>query len=976
MSKKTPLCITLMLATSVVWAQLSIAPADKRKTVNYRNDATIHINNSGGATYIASVSGGLVIEDGGQEKSVMITNAPSITINGAASGNSKLYIIDAATSLPLDSAVVTVNALFVAPVTGPECIGAAGTATYSISPIAGMTYLWVVERGGIQIMSGQGTPSVVVQSISKANSMLTVYMYPRFIPQLCAAQQRSITIRKTFSNSGNGLVGPDCLDPQTLAASDSIIAFFVEPVLGDFAGANSNDYLWNIPSSLRPRYTSPDGSARTFKVTGTTTNFNISVTVGARCNPSNVVTKHIHVPPASPVMSQAGFCFPSSQTLATFTIDPAYDRPGYSYHWTLPLNWQFADTNHTLSHVNVIMDASAGNVTVSVDNAGCGSAKTTFTVNRVISGATITSTNGACVAYGDSTEKIYAVSPINNNIYNWTLPPGWIIKPGTPANTSSIIAIPSGTNGGAISASTQGCGGVFSTIPPLLVQLGPVAPVYASGPLCISGSTPSTVLTYTVNNLGSGVTYRWKFPSGWVLNSNGASASNFITTTTSSIAVRFSSARTTGIVSVFARGCIESDTTNWEVFDTPATPTLLSGNNCPNQGTATATYEVGAVFNASYVWSVGSANGWTAVNPSESSRTATFNVGNGPSTVTVRSVGILGCTGVQSAAMSLPVNVKPANPIIVRTDPGCIATGAPDEITLSVQNQGIMPAGVSYTWTMPAATPAWVASTSNAAATNITTNGVPKSNPGYLVTVTVSNALCNSSSGTLEIPINDGLNVNISEVELVPPDPVNGESGVYYYGVPNIAGTLYEWSLYNRNTGEFLSTPVRRGSNRPYEVLLDQPLGLAGRILATDSLVVTITVPSGCKTTKYLVLENVASFSAMSLSLKEQHSSSVRTTSRSTQAVFEVNEIDAESGSNEFTVYPNPAQERVTVEWPRGKAKLVRVIIMDVRGGHQKVVEVTGRKKAEIDISDLVPSTYIVVIKSDQGVAYEKLIIN
>jgi hypothetical protein len=968
---KNLLCITMMLVTSWSWAQLTIAPADKQKTVNYRHDATIHVNNSAGATYIASVSGGVVIEDGGQEKSVVITNAPSITIN-AASGDGKLYIIDAATSRPLDSAMVTVNALLLGPITGPECISQAGTATYSVSPVLGMTYLWVVERGGIQIISGQGSPTVTVQSVNKANAMLTVYIYPRFIPQLCAAQQRSITIRKTFSNTANGLVGPDCLDPQTLAANDSIIAFFIEPVLGDFAGANSNDYLWTIPPSLQPRYTSPDGSARTFKVLNTAADLTVSVTVGARCNPNNIVTKHVRVPPAPPVMSQTDYCFANTQTATTFTVDPAYDRPGYNYRWTLPLNWQFAGTDSTSASVNVIMDASAGNVTVAADNAGCGGAQSTFTVNRVISGAAITSTNGACVAYGDVTEKIYTVSPPNNNLYNWSIPPGWTIKPGTPANTSSIIMIPSGTNGGAISATTQGCGGVSSTIPPLHAQIGPVAPVYVNGPLCISGSTPSTALTYTVNNLGSGVTYHWKFPSGWVLSSNGAPVSNFVATTTNSISVRFSSARTTGIVSVYAKGCVESDTTTWEVFDTPAMPLLASGTNCPSQGAGTVTYEVNPVYNSDFVWSVNASNGWSAAILGETSRTAIFNAGNGPSTITVRAVGIQGCAGIQSAPLSFPVNVKPNTPVIVRTDADCITVGAPDNITLSVDNQTGMPAGVTYAWTMPVATPAWTASSPSAATTDVTTNGVPRQSPGYIVSVAVSNTLCGSTTGTLEIPIGLGLTGDIEQVQISPPDPTGGEPGVFYYAVPNTAGATYVWSLFDRNTGTFLSSPIRRSSTRPYEVFLNLEEGFAAPLRATDSLVVIITESSGCQTTKFNVAESFTASPSHLLSSSSARSSSTE----NNDVLFDVNEIEQESGSNEFAVYPNPAKGRVTVTWPKGReAKLMKVTIVDIHGRSKKVVEVKGKKKTEIDISQLPASTYVVLIQSDRGIAYEKLII-
>jgi hypothetical protein len=976
MIKRLLMSFALVFFTSWAWAQLTIPPADKQKAVNCSGSATISVNNSGGVTYIASVSGGLVIEDGGQEKSLIVTSATSLTVS-AASGAGKLYIVDASTGVARDSAEVTVNPVVLSAISGPECIDQTGTATYSVTPIAGVTYIWVVERGGIRIVSGQGTNSVTVQSVSKANSHLVIYVYNSCIAQLCSAPRRGFTIRKLFPEPVDGLVGPNCLDPTTLAANDSIIAFFIEPVLGDFAGANSNDYLWNVPSILQPKFSSPDGSARAFKVLNASNDFSVSVTVGAKCNPDNVVSKDINVPPPVPIMSQTDYCFPSSQTLATFSVSPSYHRPDFSYQWILPLNWHFADANTTSSSVNVVMDPNAGNVIVIADNAGCGHAQTTFTVNRVISGAAITTTNGACLAYGDTSEKTYSISPPNNNQYNWTLPAGWTFKPGTPTNTSSIIVIPSGTNGGSVAAATQGCGGVSSTIPPITVALGPVAPVYATGPLCISGSTTSTVLTYTVNNLGSGITYYWKFPSGWVLNSNGSPVSSFVTTATNSIAVRFSSARTTGMVSVYAKGCIESAITTWEVYDTPAVPVLLTGNNCPNQGTGTTTYQVGVVYNSNYLWTVGATNGWTAVNPSESSRTAVFNVGNGPSTITVRAVGVLGCAGVQSAPLNVPVNLKPANPIIVRTDAGCIAAGASDEITLSVQNQGTMPVGVSYAWTMPTATPPWTASTPNAATTNINTNGVPKTNPGYTVSVAVSNTLCGASSGSLEIPISAGLSVNIFETELDPEDIENDYGGFYYYGVPATTGATYSWKMYNRNTRAFLYTPIRRSTSRPYEVFLDQPLGFTSRILATDSLVVTITESSGCQTTKYTVRENYApSGFSLAFSGESQQSSSARTAASSSKAKFDVNEIDAESGSNEFAVYPNPAKERVTVEWPKGKAKLFKVIIMDIRGGHQKVVEVTGRRKAEIDISDLIPATYVVVIKSDQGVAYEKLVIN
>lgn len=954
MIKKITLLITLALLASSAWAQLEIVAADKEKSIHCNTTTTVRVANSANATYIASVSGGLVIEDDGDEKSLVITNNDSITVS-SINGDGKLFIIDAATGVPLDSASVQVSPLTMTAVSGPDCIAEAGSATYSIASIPGVSYVWVVERGGIRITAGQGTNSVTVQSTNKTNSLLTVYVYNSCISQLCSAPRRGIVIRKIFPNPQDGLIGPDCLDPTTLAANDSIIAFFIEPVLGDYSGTNVNDYFWNIPSTLQPKFTSPDGSARAFKVLNASNDFSVSVTVGAKCNPGNIVTKNINVPPPTPVLSQAEYCFPSTQTQATFSVDPSYHRADYEYKWILPLNWHFADNDSTSASVNVIMDANAGNITLETTNAGCGHAQTTFTINRVISGASISTTNGACVAYEDRTEKTYSVLPPNNNQYNWTLPAGWVIKPGTPTNTSSVIVIPSGTNGGQITAATQGCGGTSSTIPPITVLFGPVKPTLVTGPICINGLTTSSVLTYTVTNVGAS-TYYWKFPAGWVLNSNSAPiGGGFVSTTTNSISVRFPTNRQTGTVSVYAKSCIESDTTEWVIYDRPAQPQLIGPNPplCATQGTPNINYQIEQVFNSRYTWSVQNTNGWSTVNPNEATTSAFFNVGNGPSTVTVKAVGLLGCTDVESLPLTFSVNVKPAIPTITRLAPiTCIAIGRNDTISLSVSNHATMPAGTSYTWTVPTGS-GWTVLSPNSPTTDVITTGAPGN---YLMKVQAFNTLCGGNEGSFNVSISSGVVTTIDEFMIEPGDEEFPATYYYYADIQSNAYT-YKWSLYNRTTGAFVSTPIRYTRN--YRVALDDDFRKIG---PNDRLVVEITDANGCITTIQTISDNFPTLMS---------TASARSASPSPYSEFATMEEEQDG----YVLFPNPARGKATLEWTQFGKQDLKITIADTKGTRKNAFVVNNKKKTDIDVSGYAPGLYIVLIKSAKGVYAKKLII-
>jgi hypothetical protein len=77
---------------------------------------------------------------------------------------------------------------------------------------------------------------------------------------------------------------------------------------------------------------------------------------------------------------------------------------------------------------------------------------------------------------------------------------------------------------------------------------------------------------------------------------------------------------------------------------------------------------------------------------------------------------------------------------------------------------------------------------------------------------------------------------------------------------------------------------------------------------------------------------------------------------------------------NSLLIYPNPAEEYITIEFLKGKAE--RVEIFDIHGRKVKTFQVKFRSQFQTDVSSLPKGLYLVRVYGDGFVEMEKLVVN
>jgi hypothetical protein len=83
----------------------------------------------------------------------------------------------------------------------------------------------------------------------------------------------------------------------------------------------------------------------------------------------------------------------------------------------------------------------------------------------------------------------------------------------------------------------------------------------------------------------------------------------------------------------------------------------------------------------------------------------------------------------------------------------------------------------------------------------------------------------------------------------------------------------------------------------------------------------------------------------------------------------------AESAQEEWSVYPNPARDRVTLGSSNIPSQIIDVTIYDITGKQVKIIsqhELSQDKS--IDIADLQSGMYVLTIRSEAGTSSRKII--
>jgi gliding motility-associated-like protein len=488
-------------------------------------------------------------------------------------------------------------------------------------------------------------------------------------------------------------------------------------------GSAPYSFLWNTGATTNSITVS---SAGTYTVA-------VSDTSGCAAVIDSVTVNALPIPPAPTISSNSPLCTGSTLNLSASSV------AGAIYDWTGPNGFTSNQQNPIINSVSV-NDAGTYSVTVTVN--GCTSSTSTANVIVNSTPASPSLLNNGPVCEG-STLNLSA-SNINNAIYNWTGPNGFVSSAQNPSIPNVNL-----TNGGlySVTATVNGCTGSAATTTVIINSLPGVPSINSNSPVC-SGTTISLAA-----NSDPGTVYTWTGPNGFSSSMQNPTIPNPNT-----------NASGTYFVAATLNGC-SSAAGNINVTVNPIPPSPIAGGNSPLCAGTTLDLSASTIPNASY--------NWTGPNSFSSSLQypSIANASAANSGIYLVTATVSGCAS-NASNINITVNPIPSSPAVSSNSPLCEGS------MLSLNAANI--AGAIYSWTGP--------NGFSSTLQNATVANASVGNSGtYSVIATVNGCASNAS------------NINVT-VNPIPSAPILSNSSPACAG-SNVAlsaslmnGALYNWS--------------------------------------------------------------------------------------------------------------------------------------------------------------------------------------
>ena len=449
---------------------------------------------TGASDYLWTTPDGTEILSGQYSNIINLNFTSSFT-----SGNLSVEARNACGSSP--KRTVALNSLTLTPglITGTSHgLGTNGitTATYSIPNTVGATdYLWTIPIG-TEIVSGQGTTSIILNFTSSFTSgNLTVEAR-----NACGSSpKRTLSLLSvpltpgTITGTTNSLCPSDVNNPT----------YSIAPV----AGASS--YTWTVPTGTT--IVSGQGTTSiTLNISSSFVSGTLSVVANNSCGASTSRTLALSSTPVTPGIisgTTTNLCL-NSVANATYTI--AAVTSALSYTWTAPSGTTIVSGQGTNSITLSISGSFVSGALRVVTNNACGSsAQRTLNLTSIPStpGTITGTTNNLCPSgVSNPTYTIAAVAGASS--YTWTAPAGTTIISGQ-GTTSVILDISSSFTSGTLRvvANNACTTSVVKTLS--LTNTPPLTPASITG-----STTPCGIVTYTCPTVAQAVSYTWTVPIG------------------------------------------------------------------------------------------------------------------------------------------------------------------------------------------------------------------------------------------------------------------------------------------------------------------------------------------------------------------------------------------------------------------------------------------------------------------------------
>lgn len=621
-----------------------------------------------------------------------------------------------------------------------------------------------------------------------------------------------------------------------------------------------------------------------------------------------------------------------------YTVPVIAGATGYT--WSLPSGAVIISGVNTNSiTVNFGAGALSGNLNVRGTNA-CGngtvSANFPVTVSPLPSSAgSITGLTSVC---DGATGVTYSISAITNATgYVWSIPSGAVIMSGT-GTTNITVNYLTGSAGGMVTVyGTNTCGNGASNSVSVIVNPYPDAADVISGPVSITDCPTTTGVTYSIPLVNNAVSYDWTVPLGATIV--GGTGTNVIT-------VDFGPGAVSGDITVTPENtCGDglSSTLSIIVNTLPESAGILSGNDsltiCPASNGIV--YSVPSIFNAdNYIWSLPAG---AIIVSGDSTNTITVDFGSSAISGDITVYGENACG--MGASSTLFVNIPS-----VQTQDLCMVT---------VDNTS------SYNkivWEKPAT----MDIDSFRIYREITSSFVHIASVHY--------DSLSEYNDSVFVPAADPNTTNFRyKISVI--DTCGNESmlsthhrTIFLQANQGVGGVInLNWVPYEGATVSF------------YRILRDT-IG-AGAYVAIDSVPGSNTVytdnspPSSTSYVDYMLESNWTTTCTPTRATVNTTRSNIKHVSFSVSGVAEQAILN-----NAINVYPNPASNELTLEYPSG-FKTYNLYMFDALGQIVYNTELadtgttTGTLQHKMDVSTYTKGIYIISLQTEYGTTFKRLVI-
>lgn len=706
------------------------------------------------------------------------------------------------------------------------------------------------------------------------------------------------------------------------------------------AGATITAWNWNFGAGAFPPSATGQGPHTvTYSTSGSKT-ISLQVTDNLSATDFEIKTGFVTITdvpnPSGNISGSTSVC--QGQNGVTYSVPAITGATGYT--WSLPTGASLiSGVNTNNITVNYNNTSISGNINVvGTNSCGSGTVSANFpvTIDPLPSAAgVITGPTSVCDGATGITFSVPTIS--NASSYNWTIPGGVIIMSGGTTNTITVN-FTSGSLGGMISVQgVNTCGNGTASSKNIIVNPYPGIADAIVGQSSITTCPSSPGVTYSIPLVSNATSYNWTVPSG----------ANIVSGTgTNSITVDYSASAVSGNVVVMpVNGCGNgtSSILNVVVNTLPEMAGNITGNDtimvCPVSDSVS--YTVSPIFNASYyVWSLPA--GATIIS-GDSTNSILVNFSNTAVSGNISVFGENACGVGATATFGIYVTPVPTQELcmvsvddnsnynIVSWEKPIAADIDSFRIYREVLSSFVHIGSVDYTELS-----SYVDSVYLPAADPNTTNF------RYRISVidTCGNeSVLSNHHRTIFLQANQGVGgvVNLSWV------PYEGATVDFYRIMRDSTGT-----------GNFIAIDSVPGVNTVYTDLAPPVNG------NNLGYLLEVNWSTSCTPTRATV-----------------------STSRSNikhVGIIVTGNIEQTIMNSGINVYPNPADDMVTIEYPAGFKKY-SLQLFDALGqlviNEQLINDGTGNEilSHQLDISSFTKGVYIVNIQTEYGSTFKRLII-